>query len=110
MTENMPRPGAASRRKRLMAGPKNLLDPEAGEVSEQVVLELQRRVLEIEAGYREIAQKMGQLYMYADRQGLAQLTRCLDRPMRNASDNECAMVSILDELRLDASRRTTGTN
>ncbi|MDM7941374.1 MAG: hypothetical protein QUV35_01980 [Hydrogenophaga sp.] len=110
MTENTGRSGAASRRKRLVAGPKNLLDLEAGQVPEQVVLELKRRVLDIEAGYREIAQKMGQLYMYADRQGLALLTRYLDRPMRNASDNERAMVSILDELQLDASRRTTGSN
>ncbi len=69
---------------------------EAGPVPEPVVMEVKRRVLEIEAGYREVAQKMGQLYMYADQQGLVLLTRYLDQPMRNASDNERAMVSILD--------------
>lgn len=110
MTDDTGRSGAAPRRKREAAGSRNLLNLEAGQVPDQVVQELRRRVLDIEAGYRDIAQKMGQLYMYADRQGLALLTRYLDRPMRNASDNERAMVSILDELQLDASRRTTGSD
>lgn len=109
MKENT-KSGAASRRKRSAADPKNLMALEAGPVPEQVLLEVKRRVLEIEAGYREVAQKMGQLYMYADQQGLAFLTRYLDRPMRNAADNERAMVSILDELQLNASRRLTGSN
>ncbi|PKO67450.1 MAG: hypothetical protein CVU22_12295 [Betaproteobacteria bacterium HGW-Betaproteobacteria-16] len=73
-------------------------------------MELKRRVLEIEAGYREVAQQMGQLYMYADQQGLVFLNRYLDRPMRTASENERAMVSILDELQLNMTRRPTGTN
>lgn len=110
MKENTSRSGAASRRKRSAAELKNLQALDGGPVPEQVLLELKRRVLDIEAGYREVAQKMGQLYMYADQQGLAFLTRCLDRPMRNASDNERTMVSILDELQLNASRRLTGNN
>lgn len=97
-------------RKRPAPSPKNLLALDAGPVSEPVLVELRQRVLDIEAGYREIAQKMGQLYMYADRQGLVFLTRFLDRPMRNASDNERAMVSILDELQVNDSRRPTGSN
>lgn len=108
MKENT-RSDTASRRKRSAANPKNLMALEAGPVPEQVLGELKRRVLDIEAGYREVAQKMGQLYMYADQQGLTFLTRCLDQPMRNASDNERAMVSILDELQVNASRRLTGS-
>ncbi|AOF85700.1 hypothetical protein BSY239_8 [Hydrogenophaga sp. RAC07] len=98
-------PGAT--RKRPAASP---LAPDSGTVPAQVLGELKRRVLDIEAGYREIAQKMGQLYMYADQQELAFLTRLLDRPMRNASDNERAMVSILDELSANDARRLTGSN
>ncbi len=100
---------ATPNRKRPGPSPKNLLALDAGPVSEPVLGELKRRVLDIEAGYREIAQKMGQLYMYADRQGLVLLTRFLDGPMRNASDNERAMVSILDELQVNDSR-LTGSN
>jgi hypothetical protein len=110
MKEIKSRSGAASRRKQLAADQKHILALEAGPVSEQVLMELKRRVIEIEAGYREVAQKMGQLYMYADQEGLAFLTRYLDRPMRTASENERAMVSILDELKLQASRRLTGSN
>ncbi len=108
MKEEKSRSGAGSRRRQLAADQTRILTLEAGPVSEQVLIELKRRVLEIEAGYREVAQRMGQLYMYADQEGLAFLTRYLDRPMRLASENERAMVSILDELRLNASRRLTG--
>jgi hypothetical protein len=82
------------------------VDPQA--VPEQVLAEVIRRVREIEASYRDVAQKMGQLYMYADQHELGSLTRNLDRPMRNASDNERVMVSILDELQLSAGRRPSG--
>ena len=41
---------------------------------------------------------MGQLHIHADRHAFASLTRTLDRPMRSASDNEQAMVSILGEM------------
>ncbi|WP_439520615.1 hypothetical protein [Hydrogenophaga sp.] len=101
---------AATRRKGSAAVQRNLLSLESGTVPEPVRSELKRRLLEIEAGYRDVAQKMGQLYMYADQQGLALLNRYLDRPMRNASDNERAVVSILDELQLNAGRHPTGSN
>ncbi|HEY6133038.1 MAG TPA: hypothetical protein VIW70_03580 [Rubrivivax sp.] len=82
------------------------IDP--GAIPDEVLTELVRRVGQIEAMYREIAQRMGQLYMYADQHELASLTRNLDRPMRNASDNERAMVSILGELHWHATRRQPG--
>jgi hypothetical protein len=109
-SRNTGRLSPTSKRRRTAAGPKNLLALDAGTVPDPVLGELKRRVLDIEAGYREMAQKMGQLYMYADQQGLALLTRFLDRPMRNASDNELAMVSILDELQVNDSRRPPGSN
>jgi hypothetical protein len=46
--------------------------------------------------------------MYADQHELSALTRNLDRPMRNASDNERVMVSILDELQPNANHRQSG--
>jgi|GEM_PF-1286889 len=110
MKEKINRSEAAARRKRSGVDAKSPLALGAGPVPEQVLVELKRRVLEIEASYREVAQKMGQLYMYADQEGLAFLTRYLDRPMRTASENERAMVSILDELQLNASHRLTGSN
>jgi hypothetical protein len=110
MKEKIDPSETAPRRKRGAAEAKRSPALGAGPVPEQVLLELKRRVLEIEAGYREVAQKMGQLYMYADQEGLAFLTRYLDRPMRTASENERAMVSILDELQLNASHRPTGSN
>lgn len=110
MKEEKSRTGAASRRKQFAADQSRILALEAGPASEQALIELKRRVLEIEAGYREVAQKMGQLYMYADQEGLALLTRYLDRPMRMAAETERAMVSLLDELQRDASRRLTGNN
>lgn len=99
---------AASRRKQFAPGRKHILALETGPASERVLLELKRRVLEIEAGYREVAQQMGQLYMYADQEGLCFLTRYLDRTMSTAAENERAMVSILDELRFHANRGPTG--
>jgi len=102
------RAGTVSRRRAAATSTKRPVAPVPGAVPEHVLAELIRRVREIEASYRGVAQKMGQLYMYADQHELDLLTRDLDRPMRNASDNERAMVSILDELQLSASRRQTG--
>lgn len=81
------------------------LADDLGHVSEAVREELARRVMEIESGYRAIAEKMGQLYMRADEHELASLTRSLDRPMRNASDNERALGAILEELTAAHPRR-----
>ena len=54
--------------------------------------------------YRAVAEKMGQLYMCADENKVASLTRRLDKPMRNASDNEQTFSAILEELRMQANR------
>jgi hypothetical protein len=48
---------------------------------------------------------MGQLYMCADELQLTALTRDLDKPMRNASDNEQLFAAILEDLQ-SFSRRT----
>jgi len=101
---------AAPRRKRSASEPAGPAALETGAVPDAVLAELIQRVSEIESNYREVAQKMGRLYMYADQHDLAMLNRHLDRPMRNASDNERAMVSILDELQRTASRRQPGKN
>lgn len=66
---------------------------------------LTRRVEDISNSYRAVAEKMGQLYMVADEHHLAPLTRSLDKPMRNASDNEQAFTAILEDLRMHGLRR-----
>ncbi len=78
---------------------------ELADVSEDVVQELTRRVQDIDNSYRAVAEKMGQLYMCADENRVASLTVSLDKPMRNASDNEQMFAAILEELRLHAIRR-----
>ncbi len=59
----------------------------------------------IDDSYRAVAEKMGQLYMCADAYRVGALTRSLDKPMRNASDNEQMFAAILDTLRMHANRR-----
>lgn len=61
--------------------------------------DLLTRVRDIDNCYRSLAEKVGQLYMRADEHGLATLTALLDRPMRNASQNEQLFAALLDELR-----------
>ena len=84
-------------------------DPKVGkelaEVSAEALAELTRRVEDIDNSYRSVAVKMGQLYMCADENKVASLTRMLDKPMRNASDNEQAFAAILEDLRQQASQR-----
>lgn len=58
------------------------------------------RVQDMEDSYRALARKMGKLYMQADEKGLASLNQQLDKPMRNASENERIFASILESLRL----------
>lgn len=62
------------------------------------VVELARRVADIDSTYRQAAERMGQLYMYADSVRAYELTRRLDEPMRNASRNEMMLRALLDEL------------
>jgi hypothetical protein len=61
--------------------------------------EMARRITEIDNSYRAMAEKVGQLYMRADEAGLEQLTEMLDKPMRNASDNQQSFAALLLEVR-----------
>ncbi len=74
-------------------------------VSDEALAELTRRVQDIDNSYRSVAEKMGQLYMCADENKVTSLTRGLDKPMRNASDNEQAFAAILEQLRQHAGQR-----
>ncbi len=67
--------------------------------------ELTNRVQDIDNAYRSVAEKMGQLYMCADENKVAALTDCLDKPMRNASDNEQIFAAILNDLKATAIQR-----
>ena len=58
------------------------------------------RVQDIDNCYRSLAEKVGQLYMQADEACMPELTGMLDKPMRNASDNEQAFAAMLDDLRM----------
>jgi hypothetical protein len=61
--------------------------------------EMARRIAEIDNSYRAVAEKVGQLYMRADEAGLEQVTEMLDKPMRNASDNQQSFAALLREVR-----------
>lgn len=60
--------------------------------------DLIRRVTDIDNTYRAVAEKVGQLYMKADDAGLNTVTELLDKPMRNASDNQQTFAELLGEL------------
>lgn len=75
------------------------------EVDATALAELTRRVEDIDASYRAVAEKVGQLYMRADEYHLDMITSQLDKPMRNASDNEQMFSALLDELRRQQNRR-----
>ncbi len=77
-----------------------------GNISDEVLTELTNRVQDIDNSYRAVAEKMGQLYMCADENKVAGLTQSLDKPMRNASDNEQTFAAILDDLKMLANRRS----
>ena len=81
------------------------VDVDVAEVSDEVLSQLIKRVQDIDNTYRAVAEKMGQLYMLADEHHVSSLTRSLDKPMRNASDNEQAFAAILQDLRKRANRR-----
>lgn len=74
------------------------------QLADDGVNQLLRRVQDINNSYRAVAEKMGQLYMNADELQLTSLTKALDKPMRNASDNEQMFAAILDELQSSAFR------
>ena len=74
-------------------------------VTQDALAELTQRVKDIDNSYRAVAEKMGQLYMCADANDAGALTQRLDKPMRNASENEQTFAAMLDELQMVANRR-----
>lgn len=83
---------------------KTKMSTELTGASAEVLTELTNRVQDVGNSYRSLAEKMGQLYMCADENKVISLTEILDKPMRNASDNEQTFVAILEELRVLASQ------
>lgn len=75
------------------------------EMESAAIDELARRIEDIDNSYRAVAEKVGQLYMSADEHRLDELTAQLDKPMRNASENEQTFAALLDELRMQQNRR-----
>ena len=71
---------------------------ELEKIDDKGLTELIRRVQDINNSYRAVAEKVGQLYMCADELKFASLTRELDKPMRNASDNEQMFGATLEDL------------
>lgn len=63
------------------------------------------RVTDLDIAYRAIAEKAGLLYMKADEAGLTSLTGLLDKPMRNASDNQQTFAALLAQLSVHADRQ-----
>lgn len=64
-----------------------------------LLTEMAERLADIDHSYRAVAEKVGQLYMRADEAGLDQVTAMLDKPMRNASDNQQSLAALLQEVR-----------
>ncbi len=71
-----------------------------GDIDAATLAELLRRLRDIDHSYRAAAEKMGQLYMYADGHQAAALTRRLDQPMRNAAQHERDLAALVDELQV----------
>lgn len=76
-----------------------------GSVDWDVLDDLGRRVEAIDHAYRAIAEKVGQLYIKADESGLTGVTELLDKPMRNASDNQQAFTALHDEIQMRRHQR-----
>ena len=74
-------------------------------VEVDTLAELVRRMRDIDDSLRAAAEKMGQLYMFADVSQAEALTCRLDLPMRSASQNERAFAALLDELQMIARHR-----
>lgn len=97
----------AARRRTVAAGVRSEPPPPPAEAaSHEVIAELMRRAQEIDDGYRSVVQKMGQLYLCADRHHMASLTAALDEPMRSTSNTAQTVAAILEQLRALSVRRT----
>lgn len=82
----------------------NTLAEQVRDVDGAVLHELIRRATDLDNAYRAIAEKAGQLYMQADEAGVEALTVLLDKPMRNASDNQQMFAGVVAELQAHARR------
>lgn len=80
------------------------LDTQVRDADSQVLNDLVKRITDLDNAYRAIAEKAGQLYMRADEAGMSRLTELLDKPMRNASDNQQAFAALLADLQVHANR------
>ena len=80
------------------------LDSQLRDVDAEILKDLIHRITDLDNAYRSIAEKAGQLYMKADEAGMSRLTELLDKPMRNASDNQQAFAGLLADLQLQANR------
>jgi hypothetical protein len=75
------------------------------DIDTEALDDLVRRVQDIDNCYRAVAEKIGQLYMRVDELKLGEVTAQLDKPMRNASDNEQSFVALLDDMRMQRAQR-----
>lgn len=75
------------------------------EIESAALDDLARRIEDIDNSYRAVAEKVGQLYLSADEYRLDELTAQLDKPMRNASENEQTFAALLDVLKMQQNRR-----
>jgi len=71
-----------------------------GDGDAATLAELLRRLRDIDHRCRTATEKTGQLNMSADCNQAAALTRRLDQPVRNASQNERDLAALLDELQV----------
>ena len=67
-------------------------------VSDEALRELTHRVENIADSYREVADKVGQLYACSKAYKFGSLTHRLEMPMRSASDNEQILAAVLEDL------------
>ena len=84
---------------------KSTVSAKVKEVETGVLDDLINRVQDIDNSYRAVAEKVGQFYMLAEEHKLARLTGQLEKPMRNASENEQAFAALLDDLRMQRNQR-----
>ena len=64
----------------------------------QLLDELTRRLDDIAHSYSAMAQQVGALYMRADESGLNTVTRALDRPLRDASNDRQTFDALRDAM------------
>lgn len=74
------------------------------DLSEESLKELTSRVEDLANSYRAVAEKMGQLFVWADENKAMAVTRGLDKPMRNSSENQQFLTELLERLRYRGNR------